>query len=99
MRLTIGTLAILGAALVVMAAAPKDEKPTGVLAPLEKGQTVRLKEVAGRYEIGLMPGFDLGHKVIEVGQDFVVVEDLAAFTQTRIPLYSIRAVTVTRVPK
>lgn len=82
------------AALFVMAADPKPEKPKGVLSPLEKGQTVTLKEVGGRYEIGLVPGVELGHKIIEVGADFVVVEDVAGAVQTRIPLCSVRAVTV-----
>lgn len=98
MRSTLFIVTILGSALVGMAAAPKEQNLTGVLAPLKKGETVSLKDVAGRYEISFMPGIELSHKVVEVGPDFVVVEDIAAFTQTRIPVYSIRAVTVTRVP-
>ncbi len=34
----------------------------------------------------------LGHKIIEIGDDFVVLEDLAEVTQTTIPVYSVKAV-------
>lgn len=47
----------------------------------------------------VVPGVDLGHKVVEVGTDFIVVEDLVGVTETRIPIYSIKAVTITRLPK
>lgn len=63
---------------------------------LKEGQSVVLKESAGRYEITLMEG---GHKVIEVGPDYVVVEDLAGVTETRIPVYSIKSITRIKVPK
>lgn len=73
----------------------------GVLAVLRAGQPVSLKETNGRYEIGVFergPGV-LGHKMIEVGEDFVVVEDVAGITESRIPLYSIKAVVILRVGK
>ena len=48
-----------GVALLLMmaaTAAPQAEKKAGgVFAPLEKGQTVSLKEVAGRYDITRLP--------------------------------------------
>lgn len=99
MRQAILSVAILGAILVALAAAPKDEKHTGIFTLLEKGQTVSVKDVAGRYEIGLMPGVELPSKVVEVGADFVVLEDATGLVQTRIPIYSIRAVTVTKLPE
>jgi len=99
MRAAILSLALLGAVLVTIAAAPKDEKHTGIFTPLEKGQTVSVKDVAGRYQIGVVPGLELAQKVIEVGPDFVVLEDASGLVQTRIPVYSIRAVTVTKLPK
>lgn len=61
----------------------------GFLSVLKEGQAVVLKEAAGRYEITLMEG---GHKVIEVGPDYVVVEDIAGVTETRIPAYAIKSI-------
>ena len=61
----------------------------GFLSVLKEGQAVVLKEAGGRYEITLMEG---GHKVIEVGPDYVVVEDLAGVTETRIPIFSIKSI-------
>ena len=99
---------LLGISLVVLlvalapAAAPKaDEKAPGVFAPLEKGSKVALKEVGGRYEISVVPGLAEGHTVAEVGGggDFVVLVDPSGVTETRIPIYSVKAVTVTRLPK
>ena len=61
----------------------------GFLSMLKEGQGVVLKEAAGRFEITLMEG---GHKVIEVGPDYVVVEDIAGITETRIPIFSIKSI-------
>jgi hypothetical protein len=66
------------------------------LSVLKEGQGIVLKESAGRYEITLMDG---GHKVIEVGPEYVVVEDLAGVTETRIPVYSIKSITRIKEPK
>lgn len=66
------------------------------LSVLKEGQSVVLKESAGRYEITLMDG---GYKVIEVGPDYVLVEDLAGVTETRISVYSIKSITRIKGPK
>lgn len=66
------------------------------LSVLKEGQGIVLKEAAGRYELTLTEG---GHKVIEVGPDYVVVEDLAGVTETRIPVYSIKGITRIKGPK
>ena len=68
----------------------------GFLSVLKEGQGIVLKESAGRYEITLMDG---GHKVIEVGPDYVVVEDLAGVTETRISVYSIKSIARIKGPK
>lgn len=59
----------------------------GFLSALREGQGIVLRETAGRYEISLMEG---GHKVVEVGSDYVLVEDISGVTETRIPVYSIK---------
>ena len=64
------------------------------LSVLKEGQAVVLKEAAGRYEITLMEG---GHKLIEVGPDYVVVEDIAGVIETRIPIFSIKCITRIKV--
>lgn len=66
------------------------------LSLLKEGQGIVLKESAGRYEITLMEG---GHKVIEVGPDYVVIEDLAGVTETRISVYSIKSIARIKGPK
>lgn len=66
----------------------------GFLSVLKEGQAIVVKEVAGRYEITLMEG---GHKVIEVGPDYVVVEDIAGVTETRIPVFSIKSISRIKV--
>ena len=53
--------------------------------------------MGANYEIQLLLNGPegLGHKVIEVLGDGVVVEDVAGVSQTRIPIYSIKSVVVT----
>ena len=68
---------------------------------MKEGQSVNLKDVARRYEIST---FDdgltvLSHKVIEVGPDFVTVEDIAGVAETRIPIFSIKSFVKFKVPK
>ena len=86
-----------GVVAVLAAAAPRGGG-AGVFGPLEKGSKVALKETPGGYLIFVMPGVELGHTVAEVGADSVVVADAAGVTETRIPVYAVRAVTVTRLP-
>lgn len=97
MKRVVAVLAVAGVVAVIAAAAPRGEK-AGVLAPLEKGQRVALKETPGGYTITLMPGLDLGSRVVEVGADYVVLLDPAGVTETRVPIYSVKAVVVTRPP-
>lgn len=76
------------------------EKPRrGFLAVLKEGQSVVVKEVGGRFEITMMKDVKVGQKVVEVGNDYIVVEDIAGVTETRIPIYSIKSVVRLKVPK
>jgi hypothetical protein len=52
-----------------------------------------------RWEITLMADVRLGHRVIEVGTDYVVVVDVAGVTETRIPIYSIKSIVRIKVPR
>lgn len=40
-----------------------------------------------------------GHKVVEVGTDYVVIEDFAGITERRIPLYSISSIVKVKRPR
>ncbi len=86
--------------LAVTATSYSEDKPKkNFLSALKEGQTIVLKENAGRYDITVMKDVRLGHTVIEVGSDYVVVEDVAKVTETRIPVYSIKAIVKIKVPK
>lgn len=98
MKSMIPLAAVLGLVLLV-AAAPNEQKKPGVLSVLLVGQNVAVKEMAGGYQVNVMPGVDLGHKITEIGPDFFVVEDVTGVVETRIPLFAIRSVVVTRVER
>ena len=103
MRQAFTIIAFLAAVAVASLAISKQPTPEqtgrGVLSVLYKGLAVSLKQVAGRYEIGVFTkGPDvLGYKVLEVGQDYVVVQDVAGVTELRIPIWSVQAVQVLKV--
>jgi len=98
---TIRLLAVMaGLLLSIPATSHGQDKPRrSFLAVLKEGQTVTLKESAGKYEITLMKNIPLGHKVIEVGSDYVVFEDHASVTEIRIPVTSIKAIIKLKIPK
>jgi hypothetical protein len=97
MKKQIAVVWAVGVVAVLAAAAPKGGG-AGVFGPLEKGRKVTLKETPGGYLIVVVPGVELGHTVAEVGADYVVLADAAGVTETRIPVYAVKAVTVTRLP-
>jgi hypothetical protein len=93
-----GTIAV---ALVLFASSGFAPRPTeGVLSVLKPGMPVNLMDVGGGYEIGIFTkGPDtLGYKVIEVGADYVVVEDISGIKELRIPIYAIKSVSTTKLP-
>lgn len=77
----------------------QEQARKGFLSVLKEGQSVSVKELGGRFEITVLKDVKLGHKVIEVGSDYVVVEDAAGVTETRIPVYSIKAVVRLKLPR
>ena len=86
---------------IVSASGQATDKPDGFLSILKKDQPLILKEVAGRFEISLMDDAlePLTHKIISTENDFLVVEDIASVSETRIPIYSIKAITTITTPK
>ena len=97
-------IAVFLSTFLVLASVPalghgQDKPRKGFLSILKEGQSVSVKEVAGRYEITVMKDVKLGQKVIEVGSDYVVVKDAAGITEIRIPVYSIKSIVKLKVPK
>ena len=86
---------------VLFVASGQAGKTHGVLSVLHAGQSVSLADADGVYKLNLFEGGPevLGHKVVEVGSDFVVVEDIAGIQQLRIPVYSIKSVGITKIVK
>ena len=71
------------------------EKRNQFLSVLKEGQPISLKEVQGRYEISFVEGMAVpqGYKVIALGTDFMVVQDITGINEIHIPVYSIKAIT------
>ena len=83
------------AVCIVSASAQAPGKPRqGFLSTLKKDQPVILKEVAGRFEISVMVEAlePQTHKIIAVEADHLLVEDIAAVSETRIPIFSIKSI-------
>lgn len=76
-------------------------KARGFFSVLHVGQSVTLKDTNGRYEIGVFDnGPDLlGYKVVEVGSDYLVVQDVSGVNELRIPVYAVKTVVTLKVPK
>lgn len=73
----------------------QERGPRGFLAGLRVGQSVIVKDAAGRYELTLhddLPLGPLGPKVTEVGVDYVVIDDGVGVSETRIPVYAIKSI-------
>lgn len=91
-------LAVLIAVGVANVSGQAPDHPKGFLSILKAGQSVDLKEVAGRYEIRSDGGMAMtSHKIVEVGSDYVVVAD-AGVADTRLPVYSIKSFVKFKVP-
>ena len=77
------------------------EKRNHVLSVLKEGQPASLKEVQGRYEISTIDGIPgpLGYKVIEIGADHLVIQDITGINELHIPVFSIKAIIRVKVPE
>jgi hypothetical protein len=72
---------------------PPSSARRSVFSTLKVGQAVTLKERAGLYEVGTTDeAGPLTHKVVEVGDDFLVLWDEAGTVESRIPVTAVRAV-------
>ena len=65
---------------------------------LTVGQTVQIEELAWGYQLTVVAAAGTGPKVIDVGNDFVVLEDEAAGVKMRIPGHLIKTPVVPAEP-
>lgn len=84
--------------LETLAATEAAEPSNRFLTKLKEGQQVSLKEANGRYDIIVMKHLPLGHKIIEIGDDYIELLDVAGVTTTIIPIYSIKSITRHELP-
>ena len=98
-RTHFAVLFLLISGLLFVASGQAPGKDRGVLSVLHAGQAVSLQDSGNGYVISVLKDGPemLGHKVIEVFSDYIVIEDLAGVNQTRIPIYSIKSVLVTKL--
>ena len=92
-------LLLLIGGLLFVASGQAPVKERGVLSVLHAGQAVNLQDSGNGYEISVLKNGPetLGHRVVEVFSDCVVIEDIAGVNQIRIPIYSVKSVVVTKL--
>ena len=87
-------LGILLIPVVLALGADEVKKPRGVFSKLRIRQRVTLKQEASGLTVSFFDGEEapLPHKVIEIGDDFIVVEDIANTRETTVPIYALRSI-------
>ena len=74
------------------------KKRKGVFSMLKVGQAVSLKDEESAYSISYIePEVPLSHTVVEIGQDYVVVRDIAGVKDVVVPVYSLKSMEKVRV--
>jgi hypothetical protein len=80
--------------------ADETKNPKGVFSALKVGQSVSLKDEGSAFTITFFePDLPQSHKVIEIGDNFIVVRDIAEVTDTTILLYSVKAIVKVKASK
>ncbi len=69
-----------------------DNPKASVFKHLKKGQIVTLKDNGNNYSIQVLPNLPIGHKIVEIGSDYLVIEDAASAFTFYIPVTSIKAI-------
>lgn len=88
-------LSLLGAMLLATATRSADDAkgPKTVFSWLKVGQPVSLKEEGRAFTITFFePELPQSHKIIEVGDNFIVVRDIVGINETTIPIYSLKSI-------
>lgn len=91
------TLACLLLALLVSAAARSADDgklSKGVFSSLRLGQPVSLKDEGSVFTITtFQPELPQSHKIVGIGDTFIVVRDIAEVSEISIPIFSIKSIT------
>jgi len=69
---------------------------------LKKDQKVGLQETPNGYHIKVFKNFGedtAPYKVIEIGDNYIVIEDAIGVNEIRIPIYSIKSITTVKFPQ
>lgn len=77
----------------------QDNPKKTFLSVLKEGSVVSVKEVGGKYDITVIKNAPVGSKVLEIGNDYVVLEDPAGVIETRIHVTSIKSIIRLKLPK
>ena len=92
MRNWIGLVAVV-ALVAVAIGADETKKPKSVFSALKVGQSVSLKDEGSALTITFFdPELPQSHKVVEVGENFIVVRDIAGVTETTVPVYAVKSI-------
>ena len=68
-------------------------KAKSILSTLKVGKSVSLKDEGAGYSISFLDEeVPQSHTVIEIGDDFVVMRDIAGVTETVVPVYSLKSI-------
>ena len=93
----LGLLGLL--AVVVFASGVADSPKKTAFSELQVGRPVGLKDRGTTYEITVFDdNIPQSHKIVEVGEDFIVVEDVAKVRKTTIPVYSVKSIVRIEMP-
>jgi hypothetical protein len=80
--------------------ANETKKLKSAFSVLKFGESVSLKDEGSAYSITVFePDLPQSHKVVEIGDDYVVVRDIAEVTETTIPIYSVKAIVKVKASK
>jgi preprotein translocase subunit YajC len=66
---------------------------TTVFSSLRAGEQVIVKDAGQMVEISTIAGVEAGtHTVVEIGDNFIVLRDVAKVTTSRVPVYAIKSI-------
>lgn len=94
-RTTLLAIALVAATWMISPAQsqPESASRATIFSSLRAGEQVIVKDAGQLVEISTISGVEAGtHTVVEIGDDFIVLRDVAKVTTSRVPIYAIRAI-------
>ena len=98
---SVSILLILGGGHALAQTGPSGIRAEGfsLVQPLKIGGIVTLKSANMLWDIDLLNDGSIGtHVVVEIGVNYIVVQDISAITRSWIPLTALRSINWTRIP-